>query len=334
MSHLLDSMFSVREMPWHGLGTILDEYPANWDEARKIAGLDWEPIEAPTFRRVPVINEDGSLDVRYEEIPGHKLIERSDNGVCLSVPKDSYTIFPNADLGPLVEAVLQQAGGQYQYETAGSLDEGRKVWALIRATQPFEVVGDPHGAVLPYVAIQNSHDGSGALRVQRLRTRIVCANTSHAADLESERTGLQFVFRHTQSINERVDFAKAVLAGMSADQQAAQLWATDLLSLKVTEKGKRAFVEMFIPTPVAEVITPRVQGNIDRARGQVWANLNSVTCEGISNTAYGLVQAAIEYADHGRNSRTVESKFSRCVLSTEPMKRVAEKMAREATLIS
>jgi phage/plasmid-like protein (TIGR03299 family) len=327
-------MFSVREMPWHGLGTILDEYPANWDEARKLAGLDWEPIEAPTYRRVPVINEDGTLDVRYEEIPGHKLIERSDNGVCLAVPKDSYTIFPNADLGPLVEAVLQQAGGRYEYETAGSLDEGRKVWALIRAAEPFKIPGDPRGDVLPYVAIQNSHDGSGALRAQRLRTRIVCANTSHAADLESERHGLQFVFRHTQSIGARVEFAKQVLAGMSADQQAAQNWAADLLSLKVTEKGQRAFVEMFIPTPVAEIITPRVQNNIDRARAQVFGYLNSVTCEGISNTAYGLVQAAIEYSDHGRSSRTAESKFSRCVLSVEPMKRVAEKLAREAALVS
>lgn len=334
MSHLLDSMFSVREMPWHRLGTILDEYPANWDEARKLAGLDWEPIEAPTYRRVPVINEDGTLDVRYEEIPGHKLIERSDNSVCLAVPKDSYTIFPNADLGPLVEAVLQQAGGAYQYETAGSLDEGRKVWALIRASEPFEVPGDPHGAVLPYVAIQNSHDGSGALRVQRLRTRIVCANTSHAADLESERSGLQFVFRHTQSISARVEFAKQVLAGMSADQQAAQTWAADLISLKITPRGRQAFVEMFIPTPIAEVITPRVQNNIDRARATVYGYLNSVTCEGIADTAYGLVQAAIEYSDHGRNSRTVESKFQRCVLSTEPMKRVAEKFAREAALVS
>ena len=127
MAHLLDSMFSVRATPWHGLGTILDEYPASWDEARKLAGLDWEPIEAPTYRRVPVINEDGSLDVRYEEIPGHKLIERSDNSVVLAVPRDTYTIFPNADLGPLVEAVLNQSGGRYEYETAGSLDEGRKV---------------------------------------------------------------------------------------------------------------------------------------------------------------------------------------------------------------
>jgi phage/plasmid-like protein (TIGR03299 family) len=332
MAHLLDSMFSVREMPWHGLGTVLDEYPANWDEARKLAGLDWEPIEAPTFRRViEVVN--GEPVARFEEIPGHKLIERSDNGVCLSVPKDSYTVFPNADLGPLVEAILNQSGGQYEYETAGSLDEGRKVWALIRAAEPFTVPGDPNGAVLPYVAIQNTHDGSGSLRAQRLRTRIVCANTSHAADLEAERHGLQFVFKHSRNMLERVEFAKQVLAGMAADQVAAREWAANLMSLKVTEQGRQAFVEMFIPAPVAEVITPRVQGNIDRAREKMWSYLNGPTCEGIGFTAYGLVQAAIEYADHGRHSRNAETKFQRCVLSTEPMKKVAEAYAREAALV-
>jgi phage/plasmid-like protein (TIGR03299 family) len=334
MAHLLDSMFSVREMPWHGLGTILDGYPGSWDEARKLAGLDWEPISAPVFDHNVVLNEAGEMVESYEKIDGFYTIKRSDNGRILHIPKDSYEIFPNADLGPLVEAIMAQAGGQYLYETAGSLDEGRKVWVLIRAAEPFQVPGDPNGAVLPYVALQNSHDGSGALRAQRLRTRIVCANTSHAADLESERSGLQFVFKHTKSIHERVDFAKAVLAGMSADQVAAQEWAHDLISLKVSDKGRQAFVEMFIPTPVAEVITPRVANNIETARNQIKTYLNSPTCEGIGYTAYGLVQAAIEYSDHGRNSRTAASKFNRCVLSVEPMKRAAERFAREAALVS
>lgn len=334
MAHLLDSMFSVRETPWHGLGTILSEYPENWDAARKAAGLDWEPISAPVFDHNVVVTETGEFVETYEKIDGFYTIKRSDNGHILHIPKDSYEIFPNADLGPLVEAILQQAGGEYKYETAGSLDEGRKVWVLIRAAEPFMVPGDPNGAVLPFVALQNSHDGSGALRAQRLRTRIVCANTSHAADLESERSGLQFVFKHTKSIHERVDFAKQVLSGMKSDQIAAREWANELMSLTVSTKGVQAFVEAFIPTPVAEVITPRVQNNIERARSTVYGYLNSATCEGINRNAYGLVQAAVEFLDHGRNSRTVESKFQRCVLSVEPMKRRAEILAREAALVS
>src|SRR3546814_12257256 len=46
-----DNLFSVREMPWHGLGTVLSEYPTR-DEAKAIAH-NWEPVTAPTYRAVP-----------------------------------------------------------------------------------------------------------------------------------------------------------------------------------------------------------------------------------------------------------------------------------------
>ena len=40
----VESMFSVRQMPWHREGTILTDYPGDWAEARTLAGLDWDPI--------------------------------------------------------------------------------------------------------------------------------------------------------------------------------------------------------------------------------------------------------------------------------------------------
>jgi hypothetical protein len=47
MSHGItqsDSMFSVREMPWHGLGVgvVLEQYPRSIDEALEKAGLGWK----------------------------------------------------------------------------------------------------------------------------------------------------------------------------------------------------------------------------------------------------------------------------------------------------
>ena len=38
MSALVESMFSVRETPWHGLGTIVQEAPTSAD-ALRLAGL-------------------------------------------------------------------------------------------------------------------------------------------------------------------------------------------------------------------------------------------------------------------------------------------------------
>jgi hypothetical protein len=34
----IESMFSVRQMPWHREGTICDDYPGTWADARILAG--------------------------------------------------------------------------------------------------------------------------------------------------------------------------------------------------------------------------------------------------------------------------------------------------------
>ena len=41
MSANVETMFYVREKPWHGLGTLVMEAPASAD-ARAWAGFDWK----------------------------------------------------------------------------------------------------------------------------------------------------------------------------------------------------------------------------------------------------------------------------------------------------
>ena len=41
MSANIETMFSVRETPWHGLGRIVMDAPAS-REALELAGLDWK----------------------------------------------------------------------------------------------------------------------------------------------------------------------------------------------------------------------------------------------------------------------------------------------------
>ena len=46
MAHEFETGFSVREVPWHGLGTIVQEAPTSAD-ALHLAGLDWTVIQKP-----------------------------------------------------------------------------------------------------------------------------------------------------------------------------------------------------------------------------------------------------------------------------------------------
>lgn len=60
MAALVETMFSVREKPWHGLGTIVSEAPDS-QRALELAGLDWNVIQKD------IITSDGS-----NVIPGFK----------------------------------------------------------------------------------------------------------------------------------------------------------------------------------------------------------------------------------------------------------------------
>ena len=42
-----DSMFSVRETPWHGLGAVLERPPATIAEAIEASGLTWRVAREP-----------------------------------------------------------------------------------------------------------------------------------------------------------------------------------------------------------------------------------------------------------------------------------------------
>lgn len=326
-----DNLLSVREMPWHGLGTVLSEYPTR-DEAQQIA-LPWEPITEPVYRREVVVTENGP-EVQFVEIEGSKETRRSDNGAHLGVVGDGYEPVTNTELFDIAEAI-QGEGVDVKFETAGSLKGGRKVWILLRLNEPIEIPGDPRGETLAYYALQNAHDGSGSLRGQGVNVRIVCANTSTWADMESSRRGTEFVFSHTKNVRDRIDEAKRALAGWRTSVNEWKLIQEHLVTVPVTREQQAEFVEAFVPAPTAKVVSQRTMTNIETARGQMWEILNSETTRDTAHTAYGLLHAATEYAQHYRRTRggdersRIENKFKRALLDNSEFTRQAVRLVKE-----
>ena len=77
MSANVETMFSVRETPWHGLGRIVIDAPAS-REALELAGLDWQVesrnIYSGTGAMIPGYRANvRSTDeaVRFHERPAH-----------------------------------------------------------------------------------------------------------------------------------------------------------------------------------------------------------------------------------------------------------------------
>ena len=182
MSANVESMFYVRETPWHGLGTKVNEAPTSKD-ALIYAGLDWKVVQNNVY------TQDGSL------ISGYKANIRSTDRSVLGIVSDRYKIVQNQDAFQFTDDLL---GEGVTYETAGSLQGGRKVWMLARMPHRYIISGDE---IEPYLVVMNSHDGSSGIKVAMTPIRVVCQNTLNLALGSAKRI---WTTKHTENVMSRV----------------------------------------------------------------------------------------------------------------------------------
>ena len=105
MAAEVETMFSTRVKPWHGIGAVVAECP-NSKEAVKLAGLDWkvEQKDICTAEGIPV--------------SGYKANIRDSDRSVLGVVSDRYQVVQNEEAFAFTDELL---GEGVRYETAGSL---------------------------------------------------------------------------------------------------------------------------------------------------------------------------------------------------------------------
>lgn len=322
MPAYFESGFSVREPMWHGLGTVLEDYPTDWDDARRKAGLDWEPQLVPLYHEAPgpVIGQPS-----FNPVDSHRLVTRSDNGAPLGVVSDTFELISHETMGEILDALL---GVGLKFETAGVLKGGAHVYALVYLDEPHTICGDDT-ASYPYVALLNCHNGDGACKALPTTIRVVCWNTYSAASMLGDRSGHQFIFRHTAGVKDRIEEAKQTMAGIRDDFKAWETLAVELYGCPVDEVSLNHFVEDFISMPPPGSCSDRVVENVNKARLTFKSiYLDSVSTEGHRGTGLGLVDAAVEYLDHVRGYRSTDSYMGRTLMRPEPLKQRAVSLVR------
>ena len=331
MPAYFDTGFTVRKPAWHGLGTVLDDFPGSIMEAREYAGLTWEPEMVPVYQRqsMPVgVGPDGELVERedFVEVPNARLIQRSDNGLVIGHGvSDRYVPIKNQQMFEVLEALVDQG---LKIETAGSVKGGEQVWALAYLDEPYSLPNDDSYS-LPYIGVVNSHNGKAAMRAMATQVRIVCWNTIQAAYMDSQRHGQYWEFRHKGGVQERIDEAKRAISGMRTEADRWVNVANDLLGMRVDFDSYHAFISEFIPAPPAGIVSDRVMNNIEQARATFKQLYNSEQNGAAHDTALGLVNTAIEYLDYARGYRNSDTLLGRTVLKPEPLKAKAIQIARE-----
>lgn len=216
MAHMIeanDNMMSVRQMPWHGLGVVLDDYPDGIDDALEKSGLTWAVKQGDVFVARPIAMDNppadgvpvGALESYLVPAEGFQANIREDTGDVLGIVSKGYKVVPNRDAFAWLNDLL---GSDLQFETAGSLQNGRRVWVLARRPDNVEVGGDPTAT---YVYCANSHDGSMAVTAAATSVRIVCANTLGWAMSKADATGRVYRFHHTGDMQHKLDEARRAM---------------------------------------------------------------------------------------------------------------------------
>ena len=282
MSANVETMMYVREKPWHGLGTRVEEAPTSAD-ALRIAGLDWQIENKPVF------------DGQGREIKGYKANTRNSNGSVLGIVSSRYTIVQNADAFAFTDALI---GGDVRYETAGSLRGGRQVWMLARMPER-TILND---AVEPYICFTNTHDGSGAVRAVMTPVRVVCNNTLNLALSGAKRA---WSTPHRGDVQSRLEEARQTLE--LADKYLIRLdeEADRLANEKLSDYEATKVIDQLLAVP--ENATERIKRTAENAKQQIITCMFAPDLVQYMETKWGFLNAVADYVGHGEPARHTKS---------------------------
>ena len=308
MAHEVETMVSAEgKVPWHGLGTVIDDEAMTSREALTLGGLDWEVEKLPAFAQIQGTNDEGENITRYIAGEDMYLTTRMSDNRPLGMVGARYEVLQNKDAFLFGDDLIDDSGAHWI--TAGSLKRGRTVWMMMKMPETVQLTGYEDEAIQPYVLVTNSHDGSSSVTAAITPVRVVCNNTLTWALAGTPR---QFKIRHTTKMMGRINEAKRVLGVTHNYMDALKKVGTDLLNAKFSDAEFDKFLESLSPTEDKEkAALTRALDRQDEIKG-IWKN--KADLQNIRNTKWGALQAVVDYNDHhidGRGDNKAETRFSR-----------------------
>ncbi|MCI8310983.1 MAG: DUF945 domain-containing protein [Lachnospiraceae bacterium] len=280
MAANVETMFSTREKPWHGLGTIVAEAPAS-KEALALAGLDWKVIQKKIYTG------------DRQRITGYRANVRDTDNKLLGVVSDRYHVVQNEDAFAFTDSLL---GEGVRYETAGSLQSGRRVWMLAKLPNEYIILGEQ---ISPYLVFCNSHDGSGAIKVAMTPVRVVCSNTLNLALDTAKRC---WTAKHTTNIADKLEEAKETL--FFAESYMSRLGQEMEALRKEQLSDQKAIEYMNILLPIKEDMSLQQKKNIRNLQEDLKRRyFDAPDLKDMGKNAYRFINAVSDFATHNKPLR-------------------------------
>lgn len=290
----VENMFSVREVPWHRKGLVLDTAPTS-AEAIKLAGLDWRVRKAPLYA-VPGV----ATDVAAIPVDDHRAIVRETDHRVLGIVSKRYEPVQNVQAFDFCDPLIQS--GKLRYETAGSLGGGKRIWVMGRLGTVDVVPGD---AVHQYLLLTFGHDGVHGVAIKPTGVRVVCQNTVNAALAD----GVQGIsLRHTPSVHAQLATAASMFERAEKGfAETVEQWRR-MAATQIVEAQLDAYILGLVPKAEDEkegkVPSDARRANLRAALKSAFERAPGNNLHGVRGTAWAAYNAVTWHVTHEGAGKT------------------------------
>lgn len=296
MAHEVEQMAYANAVPWHGLGNNISE-DSTIEEWQVQAGLDW------TVSKRPV---EFTCHTSYgEKIAAHKQTFRDKFVLARDIDDHPYAIVSGRYKPVQPKQILEFfrnliSDMGMKIETAGSLRDGKRVWALAKSGDAHKVLGADQ--VDPYLMIATSYDLTFSTLAQFTSVRVVCNNTLQQSF--NQHTG-RVTIPHIRDFDEKA--VKNEL-GIGREQWTGYTQMLDAIAKVKLDvaKANQIMGEVF------ELKNDPIKDSVNKAHIAKIIDLFSgkaIGADVAGQTGWGLLNATTEYLDKHKRARNQSNRL-------------------------
>jgi len=298
------SFASAREIPWHGLGQIVEGAMTS-DEALELAGLNYEVAKAPALALIDKGGMPDGSDV-VKEVDKTYITYRTDTLETFGPVGEKYEIVQNIDAFAFFDGIV--GAGEAIYETAGAIGKGETVFITAKLPGHINVPGE---LIEKYLLFRLTHDAKEALNIGFTPVRVVCNNTLNWAMLQGLEGGPQnkgVKIRHTASAHDKLRTAQEMLgiANMLTDE-LGEIWTTMKKQSIVDKDVQDLFMKLILTKDEIEEKSPISQQKVNTLDDMYEYYLVGVGQESIVGTKFGAYNAVSGYYQNAKASTNPEN---------------------------
>ncbi len=273
------------ETPWHQSGTDLNSIPVEELTPARIlkeSGNDWTVEARPLSFRITIDGKNAQRSV------SHKALVRSVDQKVMSVISKGWNPVQNSEAFAFFDDLVKT--GKMTMETAGSIMGGKRVWAMAKIDESFELIVNgkkTRDVVDGYLLLTNPHEYGKSIDARLTSVRVVCRNTFSMAFGDRGATSVSMNHRQPFDAEKMKDLLGLAHLGMDKYKEQAQFLASKRYQL---DKAKEFFSKVFprgngeaekqgdmSKMAAASMTIVETQPGADFAPGTWWNTFNAVT---------------------------------------------------------